>query len=71
VPALEELSDEEFERYVLAVLTRELGVDGFARFLRLYRSGSGDYTRDRHRWPDSANIQEIIAEAGRRDRSPS
>jgi hypothetical protein len=65
----EELSDEEFERYALAILARELGLDGFARFLRLYRSGSGDYSRDRHRWLEGAGISEIIAEAGRREPS--
>ena len=65
---LENMSDEDFERHALAVLQREFGLDGLARFLRLYRSGSGDYTRDRHRWLESATIQEIIAEVERRDK---
>ena len=43
---LEKMSDEDFERHALAILRRELGLDGLARFLRLYRSGSGDYTRN-------------------------
>ena len=43
------MSDEDFERHALAILQRELGLDGLARFLRLYRSGSGDHTRDSHR----------------------
>jgi hypothetical protein len=47
---LEETSDEDFERHALAILQRELGLDGLARVLRVYRSGSGDYTRERHRW---------------------
>ena len=64
---LENMSDEDFERHALAVLQRELGLDGLARFLRLYRSGTGDYTRDRHRWLDGATIQEIMAEVERRD----
>ena len=64
---LEKMSDEDFERHALAVLQRELGIDGLARFLRLYRSGSGDYTRDRHQWLDGATIQEIMAEVERRD----
>jgi len=62
----ETMSNEEFERHALGVLSRELGVDGLARFLRIYRSGSGDYTRDRHRWLDRATVQEIMAEIGRR-----
>ena len=63
---LEKMSDEDFERHALAVLKRELGLDGLARFLRLYRSGAGDYTRDRHRWLEGATIQEIMAEVERR-----
>ncbi|MBS1830773.1 MAG: hypothetical protein JST93_36085 [Acidobacteria bacterium] len=41
------MTDEEFYRNALEVLQRELGADGLARFLRLSRSGGGDYTRDR------------------------
>ncbi len=44
---VEQMSDEEFERHALG-MRRELGVDGLARFLRIYRAGAGDYTRDRH-----------------------
>jgi hypothetical protein len=64
---LEKMSDEDFERHALAVLQRELGLDGLARFLRLYRSGSGDYTRDRHRWLEGAT-DEIMAEVERLDK---
>ena len=65
---LEKMSDEDFERHALGILQRELGVDGFARFLRVYRSGTGDYTRDRHRWLKGMTIQEIMAEAESRDK---
>ena len=68
---LEGMSDEDFERHALAILHRELGLDGLARFLRIYRSGSGDYTRDRHRWLEGATIQEIMAEVERREESPA
>ena len=50
--ALEMMTDEEFERHALAVLQRELGAAGLARFFRLHRSGSGDYTRERSDWQD-------------------
>lgn len=66
---LEKLSDEEFERYALAVLQRELGLDGLGRFLRTYRAGSGDYTRERHRGLTGATIPDIMAEVERRGRS--
>jgi hypothetical protein len=62
---LEKMTDEEFERHALSVLRRELGVDGLTRFLRVYRAGTGDYTRDRHRWLAGATIQEIMAEVDR------
>lgn len=65
--SLEKMSDDDFERHALAILQRELGLDGLARFLRLYRSGTGDYTRDRHQWLEGATIQEIMAEVERRD----
>jgi len=71
VNPLEGMSDEDFERHALAILHRELGLDGLARFLRIYRSGSGDYTRDRHRWLEGATIQEIMAEVERREESPA
>ena len=55
-----ELNDEQFERYALEVLRRELGADGLARFLRLNRAGRGDYTRDRQRWQQDLSVSEIV-----------
>lgn len=63
---LEKMSDEDFERHALAILQRELGLDGLGRFLRIYRAGTGDYTRDRHRWLEGATIQDIMVEVERR-----
>jgi hypothetical protein len=65
---LEKMTDADFERHALAILKRELGLDGLARFLRIYRSGDGDYSRDRHRWLEGATIQEIMAEIERRNK---
>lgn len=42
------------------VLTCELGPDGLARFLRLNRSGTGDYTRDREQWHKDVTLDEIL-----------
>jgi hypothetical protein len=66
----EKMTDEEFERYTLAILQRELGVDGLARFLRVNRAGTGDYTRDRHGWLAGTTIEDIMAEVEQR-RKPS
>jgi hypothetical protein len=65
----DQLSDEDFERKALAVLHREFGVDGLARFLRVYRAGTGDYTRDRHQWLQGTTVQQIADEVARRDQT--
>jgi len=59
---LELLSDEQFERHAFEVLRRELGVDGLARFLRLYRATNSDYTRDRRQWLGGLTVEEIVAD---------
>jgi hypothetical protein len=59
------MTDDQFERHAISILRRELGLDGLARFLRVYRAGGGDYTRDRHRWLQGATIEEIMAEVER------
>ena len=58
--ALDKLTDQQFERHALDVLKRELGPDGLACFLRLHRSGSGDYTRDRMGWQKDLTVDEIV-----------
>jgi hypothetical protein len=63
---LETMTDEQFERHALEVLRRELGVDGLARFLRLDRSGSGDYTKDRMQWQNNLTIEQILDSIKRR-----
>jgi len=45
---LEKMSDEDFERHALAILQSELGLDGIARFRRLYRAGTGTRRMARH-----------------------
>ena len=64
--SIELMTDEEFERHAFAVLQRELGLDGLARFLRLNRAAGGDYTRDRHRWLGTDTIDDIMAQVKRR-----
>ena len=60
---LEEMTDKEFEQHTLRLLQKELGPYGMARFLRTYRTGTGDYTRDRHEWLDGLTIDEILKDA--------
>jgi hypothetical protein len=56
--SIDSMTDEDFERHALAILQRELGLDG------------GDYTRDRHRWLGATTSQEIMAEVESR-RNPA
>jgi hypothetical protein len=64
--SVEKMSDEDFDRHAFAILQRELGLDGLARFLRLNRAGTSNYTQARHEWLNGATIQEIMAEVDRR-----
>ena len=58
--AIDQLTDEQFERHALEVLKRELGANGLARFLRLNRSGPGDYTRDRDEWQRDLSLDQVL-----------
>jgi hypothetical protein len=68
--ALEERPDEQFERHTLGLLQKELGPYGMARFLRTCRSGSGDYTRDRHKWLDGVTVDDILNGIQNRTQQP-
>jgi hypothetical protein len=59
--SVEHMTDEQFERFALEVLQREIGPDGLARFLRLNRSGTGDYTRDRRQWQKNLTVDQVVA----------
>jgi hypothetical protein len=66
VSSLDTMTDEQFERHALDLLRRELGVDGLARFLRLDRSGPGDYTKDRMQWQKDLTVEQIVDSIKRR-----
>lgn len=67
--ATDQLTDEQFEKHALNVLLRELGPDGLARFLRLNRSTSGDYSRERAQLHESLTLDQIL-DSIRRHRTP-
>ena len=58
------LTDEEFERRTLDAIQREFGPAGLVRFLVDYRSGPGDYTRDRHQWLSGVTLEDVARELG-------
>ena len=44
-----------------AILMRELGVVDAIRFLNQFRSGSGDYTKERGKWLDDLSLDQIVS----------
>lgn len=58
----DQMTDEQFERHAFNVLARELGLGGLARFIRLNRSGPGDYTAERDQWLANVTIADIERE---------
>ena len=58
----------ETTREAVAVLVRELGVARTLRFLAQYRTGRGDYTAERDAYVSDPPLEDLIAEAQRRDR---
>jgi hypothetical protein len=59
--SVSQMTDDQFERYALEILQREIGPDGLARFLRRFCSGKGDYTRDRASWQRDLTVEQIVA----------
>jgi hypothetical protein len=57
--AIAQMTDEQLEKHAFAVLSHELGLVGYARFLRLYGSNRGDYTADRHQWLDGHTVSDL------------
>jgi hypothetical protein len=56
---------DEIRRAGMAALFRELGPVGAIRFLQQYETGSGDYSRDRHRWLGNPGVDELAGQLRR------
>jgi len=54
-----------------AALVEGLGIADAIRFLHLYDTGRGDYTRDRHQWLDKLSHEDVtrlVAKEAKRHR---
>lgn len=51
----------EIYKLGLEALREKLGVSGMLRFLEIYDSGSGDYTKDRHKILKEKTVEELAA----------
>ncbi len=60
VQQVDNMTDDQLERHALQILQRELGVYGLARFLRVYRAGSGNYTEERQQWLEGLSVEEAL-----------
>ena len=58
--AIDQLTDEQFEQRARDLLKQEFGEDGLARFLRLNRSGAGDYSLDRDEWQKDLTVEQVL-----------
>lgn len=52
----------EIHKQGLDALLDRLGVADTIRFLQIDHKGSGDYSKDRHKWLKDLTIEEIVAD---------
>ena len=53
-----------------AILIREMGVVKALRFLSQFRTGLGDYAKERGQWLNELSLSEIVAEIKAKRRKP-
>jgi len=61
---VEQMTDAQLTEHAMSILQRELNLEEFARFLRLYRTSTVDYTKERHKWLDGVTVDDIAKELG-------
>ena len=52
----------EINQHATDILVREMGVVDALRFLSQFRTGSGNYTKERSRWLADLSLEQITAE---------
>jgi hypothetical protein len=58
---------EEVTQEAIRLLSREMGVADTMRFLSQFITGSGNYTEERHAILGDPSVQDLFAEARRRE----
>lgn len=56
----------EITEEAIAILSREMGVANTLRFLSQFTAGNGNYTEERDAFERGLSVEEIFAEARRR-----
>lgn len=54
-------TDAQLQQAAFQLLSKELGVTNFIRFIQHYEQGSGDYTRDRETWQATYTVDSLTA----------
>ena len=57
-----EMTDDELHRFGLKLIGEKRGLPGLIDFVRLGSPGTGDYTRDRHKWLDKLDWDTVLEE---------
>jgi len=50
---------DQIRRKGLKALERHLGPDGMIRFLQQFKTGWGDYTKERHKWLKETSVETL------------
>lgn len=56
------MSPNRIRKLGINALAKALGHTGMVRFLQLFDTGIGDYTRDRKHWLSQTSVQAIVKE---------
>ncbi len=59
---LSAMTDDELHRFGLELMGKNLGLFGMMVFSRLCTPGTGDYTRDRHKWLSKLDRETVLAQ---------
>lgn len=54
-------TDAQLQHQALQLLSKELGVANFIRFIQHYEQGQGDYTRDRESWQSTYTVNSLAS----------
>ena len=49
----------QIQKKGFTALSRELGPAELIRFFQMFETGSGDYTKDRHKWLKEENVKTL------------
>jgi hypothetical protein len=63
---IETITSDKIKHLGIKALVRELGPAGMIRFIQQYETGEGDYSEERHKSLENANVKTIAGRIKRR-----